>query len=147
MPTAVRHSTYPTAQTYGADRYYLEATLVGQGASAPIIQAPSINGAPGTAPPGSAEILTITRTSAGLYPITLADSYFAVIYASADLDDTAGIGAYATIGSWTNLNTANPAGFTLITWNASGAAKTDAPSNTLIRIAIAFKKNWTGASA
>lgn len=143
MTALVRHTTYSTSQTYGAERYYLEVTIVGKGSSAPVVKATN----DATNPPCSAEIASIVRNSAGNYTITLYDAYYAVAYCSGDIDDTSALGAYATIGSWGNLQTSTPATFVLMTWNASGSTPTDIPNNTACRISIAFKKTYTGAAA
>jgi hypothetical protein len=143
MAALVRHSAYATSLSYGAERYYLEVTLAGAGANALTVQ--PFNDA--NNPPGSAEIASVSRSAQGIFVCTLFDAYFAVIYASADLDDTANDGSYATIGTWTNLQTSTPATFTLRTWNASGAAKIDPANGRAVRIAIAFKKTYTGQAA
>lgn len=146
MALAVKHTTYQ-GSNYGAERVYFEVCMIGQGASAPIVQSVLVNGGPGTVPPGSAEIVSVTRSGTGIYVVTFSDAYFARIYAAAEIDDTAQIGSYATVGSWTNLQTSNPATCTIVAYNASGAAKTDVPLNTQLMLHAAFKKTFTGAAA
>ena len=140
----VKHSTWPS-NNYGTEKIYLEQCIIGQGAAAPIIQAASVNG--GTAPPGAAEIVSITRTSAGLYVVTFADAYYARIYGDCAIDDTAGIGAYATVGNWQNLNTSTPAVCSIHAWNAAGTTPTDIPLNTVAMLVCVFKKSYTGSAA
>jgi hypothetical protein len=151
MATSVKHTTYPTAPSYGSERWYWEQAILGQGASAPLILTPSKTGlgnnVGANAQPCASEIASITRTSAGLYVVTLFDAYYAIAYAGADIDDSAGLGAYATVGNWTNLNTSTPTQFNLRTWNASGSTPTDIPLNTVCYIHVAFKKTWTGSAA
>ncbi|HEX7140045.1 MAG TPA: hypothetical protein VF219_19495 [Vicinamibacterales bacterium] len=143
MAALVRHTAYSTSLSYGAERYYLEVTLQGAGGAALTVQATN----DANNPPGSAEIASITRSSQGIFVCTLLDAYYAVIYASADLDDTANDGSYATIGNWTNLQTSTPATFTIRTWNASGGAKIDPAQGRAVRVAVAFKKTFTGQAA
>lgn len=150
MATVInKHTSYQSAPSYGAERIYLEFTLLGQGSSAPIVLAPT--SATPTTPQGSAEVQSITRTSAGIYVVTLYDTYYARIYSSCDIDDSGALGAYATIGNWTNLGClgtpTGPATFTLRTWNASGSTPTDIPNNTQAMCHFGFKKSFTGAAA
>lgn len=142
MAAAVKHSASPVSWTYGANRWYLEQTVVGAGASALVIKTTT----DATNPPCAAEVASITRSSTGVFVVTLMDAYYAVAFCSGDLDDTANDGAYATIGNWTNLQTSNPAVFTLYTRTAGGTLM-DPANGRSCRIAVAFKKSSTGAAA
>ena len=144
MATINKASATVNAPSFGLDRIYWEEAIVGQGAAAPIIQAPVLQSG---SPPGSALISGITRTSTGVYVVTLYQSFFARIYSSFDIDDSAGIGSYGTLGNWTNLNTNLPVTVTLRTWNASGSTPTDIPLNTTGMFAAAFKGSYTGSVA
>ncbi len=76
----------PTSWSSGTDRVYMDFELLGAGAAALTI--PSGGG-------GSAWVQSITRTSAGLFVVTLKDAWNKVLFKSADLDDTLNDGAYA----------------------------------------------------
>jgi hypothetical protein len=144
MATVNKISQTVNAPSYGFERVYWEQTIVGAGAAPPTIQAPASFAAN---PPGSALIAGITRTSTGVYVVTLQDAFFAVVGTGFDIDDSAGTGMYGTVGNWQNLQTSTPAAFTLRTWNASGAAPTDLPATVAGRFMFAFKKSYTGAVA
>jgi hypothetical protein len=141
----VKHSANATSMTYGADEYRLFFTIVAQAAAAPIVAA--VNDA--TNPPCAAEVNTITRTSAGLYVVTLYDCYYAVAYAGAEIDDTLALGNWATIGTWANLQTSTPATFNLNCWENLAGTNTayDPALGTAIRIALVLKKSPSGAKA
>ena len=67
-------------------------------------------------------IATVTRTGAGVlvFQLSNADTFNKVIYLSADLDDSAADGRYATCGNVTNEGTATGIAFTVRTRAATG---------------------------
>jgi hypothetical protein len=145
-PPLQKNGASENAFTYGVGRWYLEAAIIGQGAAAPL----TLSVQSTVQAPGSIEITSITRTSTGVYVVTLSDSYYSRIYAAGDIDDSANLGAYMTLGNWTNLGVTGaitgPTGFTMYARNAGGTL-TDIPLNTIAFFAVAFKKDYSGAAA
>lgn len=129
---------------YGAGpHYYLHECLVSAGGANPPV-VPAINDP--NNPPCAAEVVSITRTGTGVNVVTLADNYYAVAYAGADVDDSAGDGAYANVGNLTNLQTGTPFQFTLRTYTAGGTP-TDLAAGRRITLYFCFKKDFTGSAA
>ena len=144
MTTSVKHTTTTVTQTYGFEKFNWSQVIVSAGSAGP----PTVQlTTDATNPPCAAEIASITRTSAGIYVVTMYDAYYAVAFARAEIDDTAGLGLQATIGNWTNLQTATPATFTIYCWAAGGGSNVDPAATTAIRLSVIFKKSFTGAAA
>jgi hypothetical protein len=144
MATApVRNNTQRLANRYGAGPHYLlDETILGAGAAAPTV--PAIGAA---VPPCAIEIVSITRTSAGVYTLTFADNYYAIASWSVCIDDVNGATPCAGyLGQFANLGTGTPMTCVLTTYNSAFAA-TDMALGTPIRLSIAFKKDSSGAAA
>ena len=101
---------YPSQST-GLNKVYMEFELLGAGAAALTIP---------TAGGGSQWVQSVTRTSAGLFVVTLKDAWNKVLFKSVDLDDTLNDGAYATVGTVLNEGTATPLSFQIFTRIAAG---------------------------
>jgi hypothetical protein len=103
-------TTYPSASS-GLNQVFLNFELLGAGA------------APLTIPAGGAGaswVTSVTRTSAGLFVVTLKDSWNKCIFKSADMDDTLNDGSYASTGTVLNEGTATPLSFQIFTRIATG---------------------------
>lgn len=107
----MQRGLYP-ANSYGLQRVYLEAELLGNGAAALTIP---VNGS------GLVSIASITRSGVGVFVVTLKDTFNRVIFKGVELDDTLNDGSYATCGNVTNEGTALPIVFTIYTRAATGA--------------------------
>ena len=148
----VKNFASPAENTYGVGPWYtLNTVLLGAGAG----NAPTVPAVSSTTPPGSTEIVSIVRNSAGNYTVTLADTYYAVISWNCSVDDVNGstpfpgpqIGQFKNTGCNPALGTpGQPMIFTLTTYNTA-FANADLAAGTPIRIQITFKKDFTGASA
>ena|SRR5882724_6993211 len=103
--------TFYPAQSTGLDKVYMEFELLGAGASALTIP---------TGGAGAAWVNTVTRTSAGLFVVTLRDAWNKCLFKSVDMDDTLNDGAYATCGTVLNEGTATPLSFQIFTRIAAG---------------------------
>ena len=143
MTTAKKNSAEITAHHYGSEVFYLSETIYGAGAAVPTIQGTK----DANAPPCAAEIASLSRTSTGIYVVTLYDAYWAVAYCHAEVDDTAAGNLDCRISNWTNLQTATPATFTLRVYSPGGTTPADIPNATPCRIHVIFKKSYTGAKA
>lgn len=103
--------TFYPSQSTGLDKVYMEFELLGAGAST--LTMPTGGG-------GAPWVNTITRTSAGLFVVTLKDAWNKVLFKSVDMDDTLNDGAYATCGTILNEGTATPLSFQIFTRVAAG---------------------------
>lgn len=101
-------STAPSAETYGISRSYTEFYITSNGSSSPTLATGNVATGAGQNPVGSPLITAMSRSAQGVWLITFGIAMPDVLYASADMDDTANDGAYATIGSWANLGSAQP---------------------------------------
>lgn len=121
---------YPSVSA-GANRVYMEFELLGAGA-APLTMSTDAKNV----------VASITRSGVGIYVVTLKDAFNKVAFKSADMDDTANDGAYATVSDVTNEGTATPITFTIRTRTAGGAAAEAAASR---RIGVSLSlRNGTG---
>lgn len=114
------------------DRYYVEFELLGAGAAALTLStdaAPFVSG--------------ITRSNTGIFVVTLKDAWTKLVHASAEPDDTADDGAYATIGTVTNEGTATPLAFT-IRFRAATGTKADPAASRRIRVSLALRNGNVG---
>jgi hypothetical protein len=103
-------SYYPS-QGSGLNYVWLTFELAGAGASALTLPAGG----------GAANVVsTVTRTSAGLFVVTLKDAWNKCLFKSADLDDTLNDGGYATVGTVLNEATATPLSFQIFVRAAAG---------------------------
>lgn len=110
-------SFYPS-QTYGFARVYMEFFFLTNGSSSPVLSSTNLQGV------GLDVVSSITRTGTGVLVVQLSprDHFFKVIYKTADLDDTPGDGAYATVGTVNNEGTSSGIQFTVTTRAAAGTA-------------------------
>ena len=108
MPFANVFSTAPNAETYGVSRSYTEFYISSNGASSPSLATGNVVTGAGQNPVGTPLITAMSRTAAGVWLLTFGIAIPDILYASADMDDTANDGAYATIGSFTGLGQAQP---------------------------------------
>lgn len=127
---------YPSWST-GIDKVYMDFELLGAGASALTIPA---GGA------GAAWVNTITRTSAGLFVVTLKDAWNKVLYKSADMDDTLNDGAYATCGTVLNEGTATPLSVQIFCRVAAGTIGDPALSRR-IGVSLVLRNTLSGNGA
>lgn len=104
--------TFYPSLSYGSSRVYLEFTFLTNNTSTPLLT--TLDGA------GIDTVLSFNRTGAGVIVVTLKDSFTKVIRASAELDDTANDGAYATVGNVTNEGTNSGIAFTIRTRATAG---------------------------
>lgn len=124
--------TFYPSQSYGSSRVYAEFFLLGNGASAPAYA--SVDGSDIVSP-----TVAITRSSQGVYVVTLKDNFNKVVFASAEMDDTAADGAYATIGNIANEGTATPLALTVNVRsgvNQSGTATLAAGTKTVTGVTV-----------
>lgn len=70
-------------------------------------------------------IASVKRTGTGVLKVTFVDAVPKVLWCSAELDDTAADGAYATTASLTNEGSATPLTVVIRTLANSGATATD----------------------
>lgn len=117
---------YPSL-SFGAGRVYMDFEILGAGAAAPTLSTDAAQA-----------VASISRSSAGVYVITLKDAYKKLIYKSADLDDTLNDGAYCTMSDTTNEGTSTPLTVTLRTRAAAGTL-TDAAAGRRIGISLVFR--------
>lgn len=103
--------TFYPSSTSGLNQVFLNFELLGAGAAALTIPA---------AGAGAPWVNTVTRTSAGLFVVTLKDAWNKCLFKCADMDDTLNDGAYATCGTVLNEGTATPLSFQIFTRVASG---------------------------
>ena len=144
MALPVKNNTDAHGQWYGEGPHYILAeTLLGAGAAA--LTVPAVSSA--TTPPCAIEVVSVSRTSTGIYVVTLADCYYAVAYCAAEVDDGASGNVDARISNWTNLQTSTPATFTIRTYVPGGTTPVDVAAAVAIRIFVVFKKDPTGAAA
>lgn len=101
---------YPSTGS-GLNYVWLTFELLGAGASALTI--PAAGG-------GANVVASVSRSSAGLFVVTLKDAWNKCLYKSADIDDTLNDGAYATCGTVLNEGTATPLSFQIFTRVAAG---------------------------
>lgn len=96
------------AKNYGIGRVYCSFVCTTNGGSAPLL----------TTVDGADVVASISRSSAGVLVFTLKDSYPKVVFASADIDDAAGTGEYATV----RVTATSPVTLTVTTRAVAGAA-------------------------
>lgn len=119
----------PNVQTYGGPNVvYAEFELLGGGAGNPLTLSTD----------AKLIVNTVTRSSAGVYVVTLKDAYTKLVYKSIDLDDTLNDGGYATCGSVTNEGTSTPIVFTIYTRAAAGTVA-DAALNRRVSVSLRFR--------
>lgn len=124
--------TFYPSQSGGAGRVYLEFELKGAGA-APLTLSTD------TGP----LVASVSRSGTGVFVVTMKDAYQAVVFKSADPDDTLNDGAYCTVGSVTNEGTSSPLQFTL-SFRAAAGTLADPASGRRIGVSLALRntKGW-----
>jgi hypothetical protein len=122
---------YPS-MSGGAGRVYLEFELKGAGASALTL---STDAGP--------YVASVSRSGTGIFVVTLKDAYQGVVFKSADVDDTANDGAYATVSDVTNEGTTTALQFTIRVRAAAGTLA-DPASGRRIGVSLALRntKTW-----
>ncbi len=101
---------YPS-QSAAAARVYIEFELKGAGAAVLTASKDAAN-----------VVASISRSGVGINVVTMKDAFNYVVFKSAEPDDTANDGAYATVSDVTNEGTATPLQFTIRTRAAAGTA-------------------------
>lgn len=114
--------TFYPSSTSGLGQVFLNFELLGAGAAALTIPA---SGA------GAPWVKSITRTSTGLFVVTLVDPWNKVLFKCADLDDTLNDGGYATVGTVLNEATATPLSFQIFVRAAAGSVADPAAARRL----------------
>lgn len=128
--------TFYPSFSYGMGRVYLEARFTCNGVSAPL--ATSID--------GSDSIATLAHaTISNIFTVTLKDSFYKVISASADFVVTSAVGNYVSVGGFTNEGTATPLVMSLSTFVAAGTVFNDPANTNQIGFSIALKNTVTSA--
>lgn len=123
--------TFYPSQNYGSGRVYCEFNFLSNNTSSPVL----------TSVDGADVVASLSRSGAGVIVVTLKDAFNKVITASADLDDTANDGSYATIGGITNEGTATPLSFTVRTRVAAGTL-TDFTARKVYVVLSLRNGNW-----
>ena len=103
---------YPSNSS-GLNQVFVNFELLGAGAAA--LTVPAAGG-------GTSWVASVTRSGAGVFVVTLKDSWNKVLFKSVDMDDSLNDGAYATVGTTLNEGTALPISFTIYTRVAAGTA-------------------------
>ena len=107
----MNRTTYPS-QNLGLGRVYVEFSFTTNNTATPLTS--TIDGIP------TSFVASFNRTGVGVIVVTLTDSFNKCITATADLDDTANDGAYATVGNIANEGTSSGLTFTIRTRAAAG---------------------------
>lgn len=122
---------YP-AQSFGSSRVYGEFEFQSN-SNNPVNQATIT---------GSNMVASVARTAAGTFLVTLKDSFNRVVWKSAEVDDSANDGAYATTGIVTNEATATPIQFYVFTRAPDGTLE-DLVQGRRVQVGMAFRNgNW-----
>lgn len=125
--------TFYPCHSYGSGRVYLEFGFNTNNTSSPLTS--TLVGS------GVDVISSLSRSGVGVIVVTLKDPFVKCIRASADLDDTANDGAYASVGSITNEGTSTGLSFTVRTRAAAGTL-TDYTARKLSIGLVLKNGNW-----
>lgn len=123
---------YPS-QSCGAGRVYMEFELLGGGAAATL-----------TLSTDAANVVkSVTRNTTGDFIVTMKDAFNKCVYKSADVDDTANDGAYATVGALANEGTNTPLTFHIYVRAAAGSAADPAAARRIaVSLALRDGSGW-----
>lgn len=119
---------YPS-QSSGLNQVFVNFELLGAGAAALTI--PSTGG-------GANWVASVTRTSTGLFVVTLKDAWNKCLFKSSDLDDTLNDGGYATVGTLLNEGTSTALSFQLYVRAAAGTVA-DPAANRRVGVSLCLR--------
>lgn len=117
---------YPS-QAFGANRKDMAFELLGGGAAANLTLSTDAKQC----------VASVSRSGTGVFVVTLKDAFVKCTFKSADLDDTANDGGYATCSDVTNEGTGSPLTFTIRVRAAAGTAA-DPALNRRIGVSLVF---------
>jgi len=129
----VANRTFYPSYSYGSGRVFLDFAFTCNNTSAPLTS--SLIGA------GTDVIASFSRSVAGVIVVTMKDAFVKCIKISAELDDTANDGSYATVGTLTNEGTNLGLQFTVRTRVAAGTL-TDFSARKCGVSAVLKNGNW-----
>lgn len=134
------------AQNYGLGRVYMEFLFQTNNTSSPLLSTVvGVTSGAAVASQGPPPVVaSITRSGVGVLVVQFSsvDTFNKVLYAAAELDDTANDGAFATTGNITNEGSSSGIAFTIRT-RAVGGVLTDYAART-VRVAVCFRNTVAG---